>query len=662
MNNGFFRKLAADNIKRNSRSYIPYILTCIVTIAVFYIMKSLALNHCFETMIGVDTINYFMQLGSMAAFLFSLVFLLYTNSFLIKGRKKEWGIFNILGMDRRHIAKTLAWETCYVFAVSLLAGLILGIALDKVMFLLIVKMIRGTVTLGFFVSAQAIITTVLLFSVIFIVIYVYSICQIRISNPIGLLRDSRAGEKEPKTNVLLAFLGVIFIGCGYGISIITDKPISKAAPYLSGAVLLVMVGTYMFFTASSIAFLKMLRKRKNYYYKTKHFIGVSNLIYRMKQNAVGLANICILSTATLIMLSSTSSLVFGMDNIIQTQYPNDFNIYSDETDSTRSEESFRYIRKLQKSKNLNITEETCYKYLVIPAVDEDGAFSPVLADSISGEKNEANLIFITLSDYNTVMGTDKTLDTNEVMVYSNRKAFNYGTLKVLKKQYNVKEKSGQAIENGIIAADETNSYMVVVPGMKEINQLYKLQKKEFGDLASNICYFYGFNSEADETEQKEFYYALIDVFTDNGYQGTLESKADAQAEQTGEYGGFFFIGAFLGTLFLAATVLIIYYKQISEGNDDRERFAIMQKVGTNQKEVKCSIRSQIRTVFFLPLIIAGIHVAAAFPMISRLLLKLNLKNTGLYIRCTAVSFLVFAVVYMVIYHLTAKIYYNIVNK
>lgn len=661
INNGFFRKLAVDNMKRNNKSYIPYILTCIVTITVFYIMKSLSLNSCFETMIGIDTINYFMQLGSIAAFLFSLVFLLYSNSFLIKRRKKEWGIFNILGMERRHIAKTLAWETCYVFTISLIAGLILGIALDKVMFLLIVKVVRGTVTLGFFVSFQAIITTVLLFTFIFIVIYIYSMCQIRISNPIGLLHESNTGEREPKANTLLAYLGVIFIGCGYGISIIIDKPISKAAPYLSCAVLLVMIGTYMFFTASSIFFLKMLRKRKNYYYKTKHFISVSNLIYRMKQNAVGLANICILSTATLVMLSSTSSLIFGMDEIIQTQYPNDFNIYSDETDLMRSEESFGYIRRLQKNMNLNISAETYYKYLTIPTVNKEGSFYPVSADGISGEKNEANLSFITLSDYNTVMGTDKTLGTNEVMVYSNRKAFHYDTLKIFDKQYAVKEKLGNAIGNGVIAADESNSYMVVVPDM-EVNQLYKLQKRELGDLASNICYFYGFNSDADKTEQKEFYYALMDTFTKYEYQGTLESKADAQAEQMGEYGGFFFIGIFLGTLFLASTVLIIYYKQISEGNDDRERFAIMQKVGMSKQEVKSSIRSQVRTVFFLPLIIAGIHVIAAFPMISRLLLKLNLNNTGLYIRCTAVSFLVFAVVYMVIYYLTAKIYYNIVNK
>ena len=662
MNNNIFKKLAADNIKRNNKSYIPYILSCIVTVAVFYIMKSLSLNPGLKTMIGADTISALMYLGSIVVALFALVFLLYANSFLVKRRKKEWGVFNIFGMERRHIAKTLAWEMFYVFIISLSAGLIFGIALDKVMFLLIIKVIGGTITLGFFVSVQTILVTAVLFAVIFIVIYIHSLCRIHIANPIDLLRGGAVGEKEPKANVALAVLGILLIGSGYGISIIMDKPISRAVPYLFCAVLAVIVGTYLFFAAGTIVFLKMLRKRKNYYYKLKHFISVSNLIYRMKQNAVGLANICILSTMSLVMVSSTGALIFGLDDIILTQYPNDFDVYLDETDWARREESIDCIRRLQNDRNLNVTAEVYYAYIIIPAADHGEFFVPAPAEAISGKEGGANFIFVTLSDYNTVMGTNKTLGANEVLVYSNRKAFGNDTFKIFDREYYVKEDSGKPMGNGVIASDELNSYMVVVPNMEEMNQLYELQKKKLGDLAANICCFYGFDTDADETVQEEFYDALTDTFTDYEYQGTVESKADAKSEQVGMYGGFFFIGAFLGTLFLAAMVLIIYYKQISEGNDDRERFAIMQKVGMSKQEVRASIRSQVQTVFFLPLVIAGVHVIAAFPMISKLLLKLNLRNTGLYIGCTTVSFLIFATIYTIIYHLTARIYYGIVNR
>ncbi len=661
MRNSLFRKLAADNIIRNEKSYVPYIVTCIVTVAIFYIVKSLSLNPSLEKMVGADTINYIMQLGSIITAFFALAFLLYANSFLVKRRKKEFAIFNILGMGKQHIAKTLAWELLYIFLMSVAVGLVLGIALDKVMFLLILKTIGGTITLGFFISLQAIVMTIILFVFVFLVVYMYSVRQIHNSNPIELMRDGSAGEKEPKTNWLFAILGVVSIGSGYWISISMDKPISKAVPYLFVAVLFVIIGTYMFFTASSIALLKTLRKWKNYYYNTKHFISVSNLIYRMRQNAIGLANICILSTMVLVMVSSTSSLIFGMDDIIQKQYPNDFDIYSDEADWRRSEESFDYIHQLQKEQNLSVTSETYYTYLIISAVNEKDCFDPIPFDTISGESNEVNFIFVSLDDYNASMGTNRVLKENEIMIYSNCKDFDNTVIRIFDKEYSVTEKLEQPLGNRIVSESEAYSCMVIVPDTEEINSLYMLQKKELGDLASNICYFYGFNSDANEVEQSHFYNSLMDGFTEKEYQGVVESKADAKSEQIGTYGGFFFIGIFLGTLFLMATVLIIYYKQISEGYDDKERFSVMQKIGMSKQEVKISIRSQVQTVFFLPLLSAGIHVAAAFPMISRILLRLNLDNTGLYLICTIVSFLIFSVIYIFVYYLTAKTYYKIMK-
>lgn len=662
MNRRFFIKFAANNIKKNGKSYIPYILTCIFTVAMFYIIKSLSLNPALETMIGADTLSYIMHLGSIVAALFALVFLFYANSFLIKRRKKELGIFHILGMEKRHLAKMLAWEILYVSFISLLGGLVLGAALDKVMFLLIVKMIDGKIALGFFVSSEAIMTTLILFAAIFLLIYLYSVHQIHTANPIELLQGGNLGEKAPRTNWPFAILGVLFAGTGYLISITTEKPLSKAAPYLFCAVILVIVGTYMLFTASSIALLKILRKKKNYYYKTKHFISISNMLYRMKQNAVGLANICILSTMVIVMVSSTSSLIFGMDDIIKTQYPNDFNVYSEEADWKHTEEAIACIHQLQQEQDLNVTAETGYTYLMLAVTVDGNHFYPVPSDTTTGKNNEANLVFVLLSDYNEIMNTDKTLHTNEIMVYSNRKDFYDETLNVFDKMYAVKETLDKAMGNGIIAENEANSYMIVVSGMNEINSLHDLQKMEFGELASDICCFYGFDTDMDETKQEDFYNLLIDTFAKFEYQGIVELKADARAEQIGIYGGFFFVGVFLGTLFIMAMILIIYYKQISEGYDDKERFAIMQKVGMSRQEIQSAIRPQVQTVFFLPLIVAGIHVAAAFPMVSRILVRLNLGNTELYITCTAACYLVFAILYLVTYHLTAKTYYKIISK
>lgn len=661
MNKSFFPKLAASNIRKNGKTYIPYILTCIITVAMFYIVKSLSLNPGLEKMVGAGPLAYTMYLGTWVTGFFAFIFLFYTNSFLIKRRKKEFGVFNILGMEKRHLAKTLAWESFYVTIISLVGGLVVGMALDKVMFLLLTKAIDADIVLGFFVSGKAIGSTLILFAAIFLLIFLNSVHQIRISNPIDLLRDSNAGEREPKTKWIMAILGLICVGIGYYLAISTENPISSI-PIFFVAVILVIIGTYMLFTAGSIALLKTLRKNKKYYYKARHFTSVSGMIYRMKQNAVGLANICILSTMVLVMISSTSSMMLGMEDIINVRYPNDFVVYSDEGSRERSEVFFDNIRALQQENGLHVTKETQYTYLAFSSVEQGDTFHVTRQGSITIADSITNLIFVPLSDYNAAMGTNKTLEDGEILLYSNRQSFDYPVLKVFDKEYTVKEKLDDFVGNGIIAANAANSQFMVVRDMEEMNDLYEKQKEALTDIASDFRYFYGFNTDAGDEEKQAFYASMSDMLNENEFQGTVESRANARTSFIGLYGGFFFIGLFLGVLFIMATVLIIYYKQISEGYDDKKRFEIMQKVGMSHQEVKASIRSQVLTVFFLPLIVAGIHVAAAFPLISKLLALLNLLNTGLYITCTVVCFLVFAVMYVLIYLLTAKTYYKIVSR
>ncbi len=663
MTKGFFLKLAADNIRKNARTYLPYILTCILTVAMYYIVKSLSLNPGIEQMAGSSMIAYTMYLGSQIVALFALIFLFYTNSFLTKRRRKEFSVFNILGLDKRHLSIVLGWETVYTALISLAAGLGFGMILDKVMFLLIGKVIGAEIILGFFISSKAVIETVRRFTIIFLLIWVNTICQIHVSNPIELLRSGSAGEKEPKTKWLIALLGFVCVAAGYYIAITTKNPVASILAFFI-AVILVIIGTYMLFTAGSIAFLKILKNNKSYYYKTRHFISVSGMIYRMKQNAVGLANICILSTMVLVMVSSTTSMMVGMEDILKERYPTDFTVYSNEPKSEDGEKLFDQIRSLQKEQNQHITNEIQYTFLNFSAYRKGDTFE-IGTDSYINMVNHIHILFfVPLSDYNSVMGENKTLNEGEILLYSEREQYDDSVLKLFGKEYKIVQKLDRFIGNGSMAANISSVQFIVVPGMNEMNEICERQKEALKgkDSASNIRQIYAFDTDAEKHEQQIFYEKMCHLIKQQNFNGYSESKAAAGVDFISLYGGFFFIGIFLGGLFVMATVLIIYYKQISEGYDDKERFEIMQKVGMSHSEVKGSIHTQVLTVFFLPLVVAGIHVAAAFPLMSRILAVLNFTNTTLYIVCTVICFLVFTVMYVLIYMLTARTYYRIVSN
>lgn len=666
MTKGFYLKLAAGNIKKNGKTYLPYIITCILTVAAYYIVKSLSVNPGLKKMIGNAAVSYLLSFGSWVVAVFALIFLFYTNSFLMKRRKKEFGVFHILGMEKKHLAVVLSWENIYVTFISLALGLGIGIALDKVMFLVITKLIEAEVPLGFFISIEAVGMTALLFAVIFLLIFLYSVRQIYKSNPIELLHAGNAGEKEPKTKWFMALLGILSLGAGYYIAVTTED-VMKSILVFFIAVLFVIAGTYLLFTAGSIALLKTLRRNKRYYYKTRHFTSISGMIYRMKQNAVGLANICILSTMVLVMVSSTTSLMFGMEDVIKARYPADFAVYVNEEEG-KGEKAIEAVQSLQKEQHLHVAKEIQYTYLSFSVYCDADDFQIISRnDSIHIAKTDSVqiLCFVPLSDYNALMGEHKTLENGEAMIYSNRQSFGYPSFHLLGQEYKITEELDDFAGNGELDANIASTHFVIVPGMEEIRALSdKLQEVSQGTQPiGGIKQFYGFDSDAGREEQIAFYYAASGLFKGQSheYSGRLESAAEARQGFIGLYGGFFFLGVFLGLLFTMAAVLIIYYKQISEGYDDKERFAIMQKVGMSHDEVKASIHSQILTVFFLPLIMAGIHVAAAVPMILKQLMIFNMYNTKLYIACTAACFLIFAVVYVLIYAVTARTYYRIVS-
>lgn len=654
MSSAIYKRLARTNLKNNQKTYRPYLLTSAMMVMLFYMIDALARNEdlgngqartCLELTIGIVAV-------------FAVIFLFYTNSFLIKRRKKELGVYQVLGMEKRHLSKMMAEETLIVSGISIVSGLFLGIVLEKMMYLILLKILKGTANLKFSVSIRSIEETILLFAVIFLMTFLYNLIQVKQANPMELLRGGNQGEKEPKTRWLLALVGAVALGCGYAIALTTKEPMQAISQFFL-AVLLVIIGTYALFTAGSIAVLKMLKKNKAYYYKANHFTTVSGMIYRMKQNAVGLANICILSTMVLIMISTTVSLYGGMEDIIAIRFPQEVMV----TDYQANEAKDAQMEQILK--------EACRKYRVRreDQLTCQGADAAALLNENRVEytdmieytqDNFMSVSLISLEDYNRMEGTRETLEDNQVLVYRRKGEYKEKTLEIGGKSFQVKRE----LDNMRLEPKNKNTMSevmyLVVPTKEQIQELIASApnvKEGVGDgLYTKIC----FSLKGEKANVKK---ALEQMQTELASVGTaeIESRELSRDSFYSLYGSLFFIGIYLGVTFLIATVLIIYYKQISEGYDDRERYQIMQKVGMSKAEVRHTIQSQVLSVFFFPLVAALIHVAVAFQVVTKLLALMNLTNVHLFLRCTIATALVFAVFYAVIYVWTAREYYQIVK-
>lgn len=666
MRNFFYFRLALTNIKKHARSYVPYIITCVITIAMFYIIKSLAFN--LDKNLSSIAAATSMSLGCIVVAIFAIIFLFYTNSFLLKKRKKEFGLYNILGMEKKHMSALIATESLIISVISLVLGLIIGIALDKLIFMIVIKLLDGQSPLGFTIIPEAILHTVVLFCIIFAAILLNSVRIVYTTKTIDLLQGSNTGEKEPKTKWLLAILGVLCLGGGYTISIISKNPVTTIG-LLFIAIVLVVIGTYFIFVAGITVLLKLLRKNKGFYYKTSHFISISGMIYRMKQNAVGLANICVLSTMVLVMISTTSSLFIGMQDAIDAVLPYDYKITvaNDETTNQQVKED---LKKTAADNNIKITKFVDYEYLEFNA---DLKYNCITASDYSVEsKNLVGLIIVTQQDYNMLTNSNVRLSDGQVMMFYPN-SFPYSDLTIFDQRYKVKE--SRKISDFIPGKSRMgysiyDSYGIVVKDNSQLEQISKYFKSYYSntEFSRFNCSFYdcGFNVDADQKKQLEFNQVLenSDIFDNLRYKNFVSYffKSTMYQDFRDTYSSMFFLGIFLSILFIMATILIIYYKQISESYDDKERYEIMQNVGMSHTEVKRTIRSQVLTVFFLPLIVAGIHVAFAFPIMSRVLSLLGLINVTLYIICTVICFLVFALMYGIIFAITSRLYYKTVNK
>lgn len=663
MSKTFYFRLAFDNLKKNAKMYIPFVLSCILTIMMYYMVSSLSMNPNMMNMIGGDVMQQILSLGIYVITVFAVIFLFYTNSFLIKRRKREFGLFNILGMEKKHLSIVIALESMIVFLVSMVLGIGIGILLDKAFYLLIAKMLNASIALGFYISYQSIVNSIILFLIIFVLMYLFSLIQINLSNPIELLHGDQHGEKEPKTKWLLAIIGLICLGTGYYMSVSIQDPVTAFAFFMV-AVILVVIGTYMLFTAGSIVILKLLRKNKRYYYKTNHFISVSNMIYRMKQNAVGLGNICILSTMVLVMLSTTISLWVGMNDIIETRFPRDITVSINSVDSNQALYTIDDMYYAIEQAGIQTEDELVYRTLSVSAFNQGNTYTFGNENmSLQDISNVVVLYFITLDDYNRTEGTNVSLAPDEVLVFPSGKQFDHKTIDIASNTFKVKGILDSIKADSNYSANLQNSMFVVVDSMDTLFMIDDLQKQAYGDNASYIHTSYDFNlSKSEGMSVKEATDALIANYPGDTTYMMVDTQEGNYEDLLSLYASFLFIGIFLSFLFIMATVLIMYYKQITEGYEDKKRFEIMQKVGLNKREVKKTINSQVLTVFFLPLVVAAIHIVFAFPMIEKMLRLLYLDNTNLYIMTTVICFGVFALVYVLIYFLTSKVYYGIVRN
>ena len=660
----FFPKMAAGNLVRNRRFEFPYLLTGLITVAMFQNMTFLTFHEELKNMPGGATIPTIMNLGTMVVGLFAVIFLLYTNTFLMKRRHKEIGLYNILGMSKRHIAVVMLWETVYTCLITVVGGLLLGILLSKLMLLLLYKILFFSVSFGFMVSWKSVGITAVLVVASYLVALLLNLLHVHLSKPVELLKGGSVGEKEPKTKVLLAILGVVTLGAGYYIAITTESPLEALMLFFL-AVILVIIGTYCLFTAGSIAFLKAMKKRKNYYYQAKHFIGISGMLYRMKQNAVGLANICILSTMVLVMISTCVCLYIGTGDALNAMYPHDI-IYSQswQDSGNRSKEEVRVqIQEALDKAGMEPTHvQEVDQLTTVNSMPEEATLGGVDPNAgVMDLSNTVTTLVVTAEGYRQMTGNTLNLAPGEAAIYTTESQGEWEQISFLGLSFSIKTWLPEAPAITVEGYSERYIFLVVADDAA-MEAVYQQQMLDGGGLASNIYWEYSLDFDGVSKEEMLQLYQTLrsSVLSDTG-DNTLSCRDAQEVDFYSLYGSFLFLGLFLGALFLMATVLIIYYKQISEGYEDKERFAIMEKVGMSQQQVRTAIRSQVRMVFFLPLLGAIIHLAASFKMISKLMAALGLQNIPLFALCCAGTVAAFAVGYFIIYHLTARTYYKIVR-
>ena len=667
----FYSKFALNNLVKNKRFIIPYVLSAIFTIMSFYILSSLAFGDNLDKLPnGIEATKQVLSFGIIVIALFSVIFLFYTYSFLVKRRVKEFGLYSVLGMTKKQIAKILVLETIFIAVTTIVLGIGLGIIFDKLMLLVLLKLFSAGVSFGFSITPIAIVFSVLLFGGIYFLLLLYTVIKIARLRIVALLKDENKGEKEPKSRWILAIIGLALIGYGYYTAQTVQNPI-KALLVFFYAVVAVIIGTYLVFMAVSITVLKIMKNNKNFYYKPKNFISVSGLLYRMKRNAVGLANICILSTMVLVTMGSTSALYAGMEKSYNERFPRQLMVAGYNSTSEKLKEIENNAKLSAKEAGTEVEDLVSYNSLPMVGrlVEDKFNFESYVGVDLSNVKM---IVVLQLKDYNKFANKNKTLESNEILLHIDKKGdYNYNSISLNGSDYKIKEKLSDFPGTiGSATANIMDTYYAVVKDEKEATKLAtkltelsskELEKRGIGVQSGTptLQNYVAFNIK-DTTKEAKVIESFKKLEKQSGIE--IEGKEENKLTFRGVFASFLFIGVFISFIFVISQVVIMYYKQISEGYEDKGNFEIMRKVGITDKQIKQSIRSQVLLIFFSPLIIATLHTIVAYPFIEKILRLFLITDNSIFLQALAVTIVVFAIFYLIVYAITSKIYYRIIKE
>ena len=656
-----YARLAAQNIRKSRRLYVPYLLSGVCMVMIFYVLSALTGDPALLSMSGGAQMAMLLTLGVYVMMLFSALFLLYTSSFLMKQRGRELSLYNMLGMSKRHIVCIVFFETLFCAGICIGAGLALGVLSSKAFQLSLLRLMGSPVSPDFTVAPSLLGTTALTFLAIFLLIFLRGAVSVLRSNPVELMRKSRAGEKPPRANALKALLGIAMLAAGYVLALRVRNALSAFTMFFI-AVLLVIGGTFQCFSSASVFFLRLLQSNKGYYYKPNHFISVSSMRYRMKRNGTSLAVICILSTMVLVILSSVTCLYAGTQDMLMTQYPRQIEITHKSDELPAADALSAPIGRALASEGLTAENVISYR--------STGAAGRIDGESILADRDESftdmdsiiSITVIPLADYNAMCGTSYVLAPGEALATGSLlHRLNGGVTVFGSLTYTFAATDIPLPTDAQGDFDVVESLLLIVPDEDAFMAFYAAQNAAYDKASSRISTTYAFDTALPVEETSALGSRLAKAMQDEGIDIYRKVREDDRADYEGLTAGFLFLGIMLSAAFLCAAVLSMYYKQITEGYEDQARFDVMRKVGLSLRMIRQSINSQILTVFFLPLIVAGVHLAFAFPMLTKLLTVFGLFNTRLFVTTVLVSYGAFSLLYVLVYLITSRTYYRIVS-
>lgn len=667
-----YPKLAWEGIRKNKRLYVPYIAMGALMVMMYYLLRFLQDSPVIGVMRGAVTLSTVLPMGYAVIAIFSIIFLFYTNSFLIRQRYREFGLYNILGMNKQNVCMIMVWESIFVGGLAIVTGLAAGILLSKGAELVLFNLVHMDISFDLRISAVSVFYTITGYIIIYLMLLLNSVIKVWFAKPLDLLKSNRVGEKMPKRTWVYAAVGMVLLGAAYYLAVSIKEPLT-ALMYFFLAVIMVIIGTYALFMAGSVVLCRILQKNKRYYYQPNHFISVSSMMYRMKRNGAGLASICILLTMVLVMLSSTTSLYFGIEDFLVGRYPHSVNVvvgFSDVEDL--NSENLKKLYEAVRENSPEVKETDCYTVGGTSGLFSDQGINLDVTSvdvSINDYEQVGTLQIMSLEEYNRLCDADETLNADECLLYANRITYDSDTFTIVDgSSYKVKKMLDNCVKDGDLDSMMNPSMIMVVPDFEECLKTVSDFRTRTEGTVMALRWKCGYDVESTEQETKEaeaIEESLARLSETKSVDGLIFYSVDSREDNRESFydlnGSLFFLGIVLSTVFFLAAVMIIYYKQLSEGYEDYTRYEIMQKVGMTKQDIRKSINSQMLTVFFSPLLMAGLHLCFAFPFLWKIMMMFGLNNRTLIIAITVICYIIFGIFYAVVYKITSNLYFHIVS-